>query len=205
LTCGVLAAVVVLVSGRPAAVHATAADKVTVRITSGRTFCQATRAPDGWYTARHCTQHPGGVWTFDGSRAVPPWSVDLDRDLAHFVGPPADVTMRAPHPGGGKTAIMADGKESHYSFQRPVAAGDCYLVETGPNMYANWCLETGGREGERFDFYCYIDGKRPGAGDCGVGMRSDLDDALVGIVTHGGPVPGYLCASGYAALAVEVP
>lgn len=160
---------------------------VNVRILGGGITCWAVPTVDGSYTARHCVEH--GLAVFDGSRVVPPYSLDPSRDLAHIAGGAVPSTvLRDPVLGEALTAHYPGGEASRYAYQR-IVDGRVYTAERTPGEYL---------------LCCWIDGRAPARGMSGSGFVGD-DGALVGIMTNGGWIPTTICASGYAALAVAVP
>lgn len=166
------------------------AGKVSVRIKAGRWVCRAAPTVDGWYTAGHCAQYPGGITSVAGLPRVPQYSVDAGgRDLAHIAGPSHDVPMRAPQSGEAGTIRLSDTMGSFYRFER-VVDGRVYTLDRTPGEYQLWC---------------WIEGHLPRAGMSGSGFYADADGALVGVMTNGGPIPRGICASGEGALAVAVP
>lgn len=162
---------------------------VSVRITAGRHICRAAPTVDGFYTAGHCAQYPGGITSVTGQERVPPYSVDPSRDLAHIVGPAYDVTLRAPVPGEAAAIQMSGTVGSYYRFER-VVDGRVYTRERTPGDYQLWC---------------WVEGHLPRSGMSGSGLYADSDGALAGVMTNGGPIPRGICASGEAALALGVP
>ena len=165
------------------------AGHISVKITSRGGFCHAARAADGWYAAKHCADTPGGIVTFNGSRAVPAYSFDPSRDLMHIAGPASDVVLRHPTHGEPATALIGTRPQIHYVYMRQVP-GEAYTAERTPGDYALWCWQSG---------------RLPAGGDSGGGLYADDDDALVGILTNAGALPVAICSEGWGALAVSVP
>lgn len=148
---------------------------------AGVLWCHAAPAPDGWYTAAHCT------WGLRGRRlalvgvGVPPWSVDPARDLAHFEGAARSIPLRVP--------ALYD----YAVWQSSQGGGTMQYAGSLDQLIVDY-------PGQEYQVWCRVDGAAIRHGDSGTGLFAATDGALMGVVTNrsDAPVPWCWGASAYA-------